>query len=628
MDDPPEPSPYKTLNVPKDATLATIRSAHRKLVLSCHPDKVQDESAKKIKAEQFHLVQQAYEILSDENRRRRWDERAKLAELRAEMMEEKATPRKSDYFSPRAAQSPIFEMRGGRIYEERVPRSNKAYEEDVFASKFADARSSSRKYDDRYADPPLRKPSGRAQEDRRRSDEADFRYEKKMREKRAREAEAAAREERTRRRDRDRRKDTEAKLRSKAAYVEDDSSDSEDYDRYYSTKAEAKPKRKEDPRKRSWEEPPKRNSKKERDYADDLDSKIYVAKDYITKSRETVEIEPRRPGRNRAASNLDRRPPPPSSPPIIPVDTGRRSSGDDGRRSAGRGRNSRAVSPVRKSGRDKRVADIVDPPSSRKPNMSATSSDPRGLKGLFGSKPKAEPQRSATFTPPTTEFKHPGMRRSETMPINQMRRGDPVPLKSSHLKNAKAPRDISDSSDSSASDSDATPIMHPRSSPRHQSTKYKIHEDDDDDRGPRTFIVEPEDVYSHARENSPKNPRRSTDRPSMPGRGSATMRTPPTRASSYAVQPDERPSPRHTFSRTESTRMPPLKTHSSSRGSGQLFGEVAEEDPPKSYHGSPKIYEDVHYARGHGRKGSEDLDRDAYPGSHRRPHNHRREIWA
>ena len=40
------PDPYKVLGVSKDAQTPEIRSAHRKLVLKCHPDKVQDPTLK------------------------------------------------------------------------------------------------------------------------------------------------------------------------------------------------------------------------------------------------------------------------------------------------------------------------------------------------------------------------------------------------------------------------------------------------------------------------------------------------------------------------------------------------------------------------------------------------------
>ena len=80
------PDPYMALGVPKDASLAVIRSAHRKLVLTCHPDRIKDEERAEA-AQKFRKVQAAYEILRDESSRSRYDETVKLAELRAEMRE-------------------------------------------------------------------------------------------------------------------------------------------------------------------------------------------------------------------------------------------------------------------------------------------------------------------------------------------------------------------------------------------------------------------------------------------------------------------------------------------------------------------------------------------------------------
>jgi len=79
------PDPYKILGVSKDAQIAEIRSAHRKLVLKCHPDKVQDPEQKALKQDEFQKVQQAYEILSDEKERQKYDDTARLAELRKQM---------------------------------------------------------------------------------------------------------------------------------------------------------------------------------------------------------------------------------------------------------------------------------------------------------------------------------------------------------------------------------------------------------------------------------------------------------------------------------------------------------------------------------------------------------------
>ena len=666
MDEPLLQNPYKTLNVPKDATLATIRSAHRKLVLACHPDKVQDESAKKIKAEQFHQVQQAYEILSDENRRLRYDDKVKLAELRAEMNAERGPPRRSEsYQSPRyAGNSPVFEMRNGRVYEERVPGRSHAYEEDLFASKFAEARPSARKFDEMFTDPPplnQRRTSGRQQDDRRRMREAE--EERERRERDARKAkEAAAREEKDRRRTKDRRKDMEAKSSRKfSTFMDTDGSDSDMDDRRYSSKRAATPpkRRYEEVRRKSDRDEPRRSSKREdlrrdRDFDEDsIEANINAAQEYMSKSREAireVEIEPRsRPSRKRADSNLDRTVPIPST--VRPVDSRRRSSdrersdkersgksgGESDRRDDRRrgGRGSRQPSPLRRDSgkKDKktREPEIVEPvPSGRKSSLPLFSSDPKGLKEkMFGSSSsRKEPHRSATNyqASPESAFKHPGMRRAETMPINKMHRSEPVPLKSSHLKNTKAPSD-DDTSSSDDSDSSDDTNETPEIKPRNTTHKYKVNVDPEA-QSPRTVYMEPDDMY-----DSPKN-RRPAEHSTMPGRGSSN-RSPPSRSMSYAVGED-RPSVRSSGpSRGDSSRVvPPLKNHGSGRGK-KLFGALEEDDEVQKFmHSSPKMSSpkmspaDSRYSQ-KPRRASEDVDRDAFPGSlhrsHRRPSYQRRE---
>ncbi|KAI1342201.1 hypothetical protein F5Y15DRAFT_334478 [Xylariaceae sp. FL0016] len=79
------PDPYKILGVPKDAQLPAIRSAHRKLVLKCHPDKVQDAKLKEDKQVEFQRVQQAYEILSNDVERNKYDDAVKLNELKEQL---------------------------------------------------------------------------------------------------------------------------------------------------------------------------------------------------------------------------------------------------------------------------------------------------------------------------------------------------------------------------------------------------------------------------------------------------------------------------------------------------------------------------------------------------------------
>jgi curved DNA-binding protein CbpA len=63
--------PYKALGLSRDASQEDIRKAHRKLVRKYHPDaNPGDDSAE----QRFKKVQQAYEVLSDEKKRREYDE--------------------------------------------------------------------------------------------------------------------------------------------------------------------------------------------------------------------------------------------------------------------------------------------------------------------------------------------------------------------------------------------------------------------------------------------------------------------------------------------------------------------------------------------------------------------------
>ncbi|KAJ4013975.1 hypothetical protein NW752_005686 [Fusarium irregulare] len=99
------PDPYKILGVAKDAQLPEIRSAHRKLVLKCHPDKVQDPTLKAQKQDEFQRVQTAYELLADEKERKRYDDQARLAELREQMRAKAAASASSRQTSAAASPS-------------------------------------------------------------------------------------------------------------------------------------------------------------------------------------------------------------------------------------------------------------------------------------------------------------------------------------------------------------------------------------------------------------------------------------------------------------------------------------------------------------------------------------------
>lgn len=220
------PDPYHALGVSKDAKLPEIRSAHRKLVLKCHPDKVQDATLKAEKQEQFQNVQQAYELLSDETRRLQYDEQIKLFELRKEMGRGVASPRANPFeFEIRTAEprttTYATRSRGPpppKIYTTQSPP--KSYD-------------MPRMYEDVY-DKPLRsakKSSSYESSDRKRDDDRQREMRKREEEERERqkwdkEKRRAAQGDRKKTRDKEKRRDTEEKRnRSTRPYVEEDSDD-------------------------------------------------------------------------------------------------------------------------------------------------------------------------------------------------------------------------------------------------------------------------------------------------------------------------------------------------------------------------------------------------------------------
>jgi molecular chaperone DnaJ len=62
---------YKALGVPKDADQATIKKAYRKLARQFHPDANKSDAAAE---ERFKEISEAYDVLSDETKRREYDE--------------------------------------------------------------------------------------------------------------------------------------------------------------------------------------------------------------------------------------------------------------------------------------------------------------------------------------------------------------------------------------------------------------------------------------------------------------------------------------------------------------------------------------------------------------------------
>lgn len=64
---------YEVLNVPVDATEADIKFAYRRLAMACHPDRQANEEDRTSSAEVFKRVKEAYEVLSDPEKRANYD---------------------------------------------------------------------------------------------------------------------------------------------------------------------------------------------------------------------------------------------------------------------------------------------------------------------------------------------------------------------------------------------------------------------------------------------------------------------------------------------------------------------------------------------------------------------------
>lgn len=140
---PMPPDPYEALGIDKSAPLAAIRSAHRKLVLACHPDRSTfiDEAAKEAATDRFHLVQQAYLLLSDESRRELHDQEVKLAELRASLKEEKERLKSWEARSDTQVEPIIAEAQGRNPPNGQHYRLGDNRKPSFFARRFLDARN-------------------------------------------------------------------------------------------------------------------------------------------------------------------------------------------------------------------------------------------------------------------------------------------------------------------------------------------------------------------------------------------------------------------------------------------------------------------------------------------------------
>lgn len=244
------PDPWKVLGIEKSADKSEIRTAYRKLVLKCHPDKVQDPTLKAQKQDEFQRVQQAYELLNDDTERAKYEEQVKLAEMRKAAMLSKNMPNISVSRTPPRSSHTFYEVRtaepaarersrhapphysspapvpppgkvyahanaSSRSYEDDLsPRSQTLYDEDRAARRAASyEQQPSRRDDEKREERKRREARSRKEEENRERDrERDRERERYEKEKRKQE-----RRERDKIRDKEKRRD----VRSKGVYVEE-----------------------------------------------------------------------------------------------------------------------------------------------------------------------------------------------------------------------------------------------------------------------------------------------------------------------------------------------------------------------------------------------------------------------
>lgn len=79
---------YKVLDIPRNATANDIRKAYRKLALKCHPDKNPDNEEEA--SRKFRDIHEAYNVLSDDTKRKVYDRYGKAGLSEANYKRRKA----------------------------------------------------------------------------------------------------------------------------------------------------------------------------------------------------------------------------------------------------------------------------------------------------------------------------------------------------------------------------------------------------------------------------------------------------------------------------------------------------------------------------------------------------------
>jgi DnaJ-class molecular chaperone len=66
---------YEMLNIDKNASKEEIVQAFRKMIKTCHPDRIKDKAEKQMAEEKFQQITEAFNILKDDAKRKEYDEK-------------------------------------------------------------------------------------------------------------------------------------------------------------------------------------------------------------------------------------------------------------------------------------------------------------------------------------------------------------------------------------------------------------------------------------------------------------------------------------------------------------------------------------------------------------------------
>jgi curved DNA-binding protein CbpA len=606
MSSPLPPDPYAALGVAKDVEFSAIRSAYRKLALLHHPDRIKDEALREKGKDEFQKIQRAWELLGDAEKRQRYDDRVRLAELRKESMMRDSPQRSASTanYSTRPAPAPASQAahatnareyrEDGNYFEEvRQPRNVPTYDEPYTYDE--PSRTTSRKYPEyekRAPAPKTEKKSKAASSFAAAGLAAQFAS--KLRTQAAEKSKSSRAEEK--KSDREKKRERTEKVQTRrTAYVGDYSSDSDH--------TEVRPSMRPSSRSKTTSDYPRTASSKS-EKPRELDEESFDGKwekhhddvkAYISKASN-------RPSLDRSGSDAYQYWAGGES-------KGRKSGSDNEKR------------PNSSKGR-RTQDDYFTPPftkSTSSPNNLRAHIEerapPRSTVGVSRDRDHRERDRERERDRGRDKDREhdrdrehrkvvPPLSRSHTTPMpRSSSKKDSAPSKGSNLKHGEA--HVHDSSYSSSS-SPQTPEMREQSPPRTSkgryasttSTKYQIVDpeivDDEGARAPRIAKIYP-DEDRYARYHSPEpisreaytreTDRRSRDKPDRPkvdtssrsksSRGAAMMQemagtVPPLRRGDSGHHTDSRASPR------SPRDTPPLSRHDSGRE--KLFMEVSPED--------------------------------------------------